>query len=506
MSNMVENFKQIWLQATNVHKFFLVSIAAGFLLVGFMLMNWASQTEFALLYGNLDSENISKISKKLNEDGVNFKLSDNGSAILVSKDDVHIVRAKLAGQNLPEGSDEGWKILDRDSIGMSPFKENVNFMRAKCGEISQTIRAMPGVKFARVQIVVPQRSVLSKARQEAKASVFIKSSGGGLSKRTVHAITHLVANSAKGVIPANVAVIVDDKLEAGAKKDDNYAFANSLLEQQKNLENYLARKAENQLAMVVGPGKCSVTVNAKLSTSSIKRTTKTIDAAGRIETKTMTRKKDNLTPGKTKDSKSGTSKEKTEEIEYDTPYTLEQKVDGPGKVQEITASVLIDLSAMKKTDEKKDSAAVTPALDEEKVKSIVQKALGLKTTDGIVVKNVPMKSPDLTPDPALISQASPIDLAMKYSKHGSLVIAIIVMLIMFKKFSKKEAKHESESSSESKEGENSAEGDTAVNPAMQAKHLKGKDRALRQKIVNSLSQNPDQVKQMFLSWIESSAS
>ena len=501
---MIENFKQVWLQATNVHKFFLVSIAAGFLLVGFMLMNWASQTEFALLYGDLDSDNISKISKKLTDEGVNFKLGTGGNAILVPKDSVHQLRAKLAGQNLPEGSNEGWKILDRDSIGMSPFKENVNFMRAKCGELSQTIKAMPGVRLARVQIVMPQRSVLSKARQEAKASVFIKSDGSGLSKINVHAITHLVANSAKGVVPANVAVVVDGKLEAGAKKDDNYAFSNSLLEQQKNLENYLANKAENQLAMVVGPGKCAVTVNATLSTSSIKRTTKKIDAAGRIETKTMTRKKDQLTPGKSDKNANGSSKEKTEEIEYDTPYTLEQQVDGPGRVQEITASVLIDLSDVNKP---KEGATATESLTEEKVRSIVQKALGLKTPEGIVVKNVPFKSPALEPDPAMAITASPVDLALKYSKHGSLVVAIIVMLVMFKKLTKKPATNESSSQASSAEGDPNAEGsEEAPTPAMQAKHLKGKDRALRQKIVNSLSQNPDQVKQMFLSWIESSAS
>src|SRR3546814_1269666 len=78
--------------------------------------------------------------------GVKYKITNNGSTIMVPKDDVHATRISLSGKGLPASSDKGgYELLDDQSFTTGEFKEQTDFKRAMEGELSNTIEAMDGV-------------------------------------------------------------------------------------------------------------------------------------------------------------------------------------------------------------------------------------------------------------------------------------------------------------------------------------------------------------------------
>lgn len=517
MGNILSNLKEVWSKATLYHRLTLVSITIAFLLVILLLVNWAREPEMALLYGGLDTKDAAEICDKLRDKGIVFQLRDSGSAILVPNSEVYQLRLEMVAEGLPTGGRDGYEILDRDGLGISPFKEGVNYVRAIEGELVRTILLMDGVIGARVHIVSEQRRLINRGRIDASASVYLKTSGGmDLRRENIAAVASLVAGATKGVSPDRVVVVVNGKLEAGDEENELNAMTGSLLEYKMKMEKYLATKAEKQLAQVLGPGRATVTVNCKLATASIQSTTKKYDPQGTVETRVTQKKRqqEGSTTGRGNASPATSINETTKETEMESPYTIEQKVDTPGRIEEITAAVFVDLASAAPASadgaEGADGAAATPAgaaqrqLTRQRVQAIVQKALGLKSADSIEVEDVSFAvRPEV--DLGEMEEAGLFDpqMLMEMAKRGSLGLAVIGMLLAFRIVRGKKPKPVASPAIEG--GGAGGEGGAANKKAKASMAvLKGADKALRANIVNSLQTDPDQVKQLFLSWVESS--
>lgn len=524
MSNVLNNLKEVWLQANLGHRVLLVTIIVGFLGVVGGLTYWASQPDLALLYGGLAPSDAAQIAEKLRDEDIPHRIKDGGTTILVPSDQVHELRATMVLQGLPAGGNAGYKILDESGLGNSPFKERVNYVRAIEGELARTIKLISGVETSRVHINSEERSIWRHQQREASATVAIRTTGNvPMSRANVMAITNLVAGAVKGVSANKVVVVVNGRLEAGEEKDEIGVMSGSLFEHRMRIEKYLATKAEEQLAMVLGPGRASVKVNVQLSTASIKRTAKTIDTKSRVEASIETVSKD-VKPGTVASNRAGNSrpvatgstKEKTEKTDYEIPYEMTQEVDGPGKIQDLSAAVFVDLSAPQAegTDESGQGqpAPQGPKLTVQQIESVVQKALGLGANDTgkITVVDVPfqkvgMESQEPMQEAGMFSK----DFLLEMAKRGSLAVVVVGMLLALKILSGKKAKGAIETATaeatEAGEGAPAAAAAPSKPKAPTARQMRGPDRALRTKIVNSLGSEPDKVKQLFLSWVESSS-
>ena len=127
----------------------LVAVAAGLLAFFIYLTSRIATPELALLYGQLEAEDSGEIIKRLDELKVPYEISQDGSKILVSGDEVARVRVIMAQEGLPNGGSIGYEIFDRsDGIGTTNFVQNINHVRALEGELSRTIRSIGGVKMS----------------------------------------------------------------------------------------------------------------------------------------------------------------------------------------------------------------------------------------------------------------------------------------------------------------------------------------------------------------------
>src|SRR5580658_2286118 len=66
------------------------------------LSRWNDERDFKPLYSNLSAEDAGALVAKLKEGGIDYRLGDNGSTILVGSARVAEARLAMAAQGLPK--------------------------------------------------------------------------------------------------------------------------------------------------------------------------------------------------------------------------------------------------------------------------------------------------------------------------------------------------------------------------------------------------------------------
>ncbi len=173
-----------------------------------LLSHWNRERDFRPLFSALSAEDAGAVLAKVRESGVEFRLSDNGSSVLVPSARVAELRLQLAAAGVPKSGRIGYELFDKTNFGMSDFTEQVNYHRALEGELERSVMSLAAVEQARVHITFPKDSLFLDNRQPAKASVLVKLRlGAQLSAQNVAAICQLTASAVDGLLPEAVSVV-----------------------------------------------------------------------------------------------------------------------------------------------------------------------------------------------------------------------------------------------------------------------------------------------------------
>jgi len=266
--------RQILLQLQNLLKNISVGkrIAILILIVGSLsgfifLMNWAGQPEFHPLFTNLDSHDAGIILDRLKDQKIPYRISSNGSTILIPQAHIYETRMDLASEGLPQGGSIGFELFDNAKFGMSEFAQNVNYQRALQGELVRTINGFAEVNSCRVHIVMPEKSLFVKDEQAASASVVLKlNHGKWLTQEQVQGIVHLVSSSVARLGPENITVVDSSgRLLAGLKDDSGLGTISSdQLDYQAKVERKLESRVLTMLEKALGANKAIVRVSCAL--------------------------------------------------------------------------------------------------------------------------------------------------------------------------------------------------------------------------------------------------
>src|SRR6186713_1924674 len=167
----------------------------------------ATAPQLSPLFTDLSVEDSSAIVKDLERQGISYDLKNEGSVVLVPREQIPRLRMKLAEGGLPKGGGVGYEIFDKsDALGATSFVQNINHLRALEGELSRTIRAIDRVQAARVHLVLPERPLFSRDKVEPSASIVLRVRGA-LEAQQVRAIRHLVASAVNGMKPQRVSIV-----------------------------------------------------------------------------------------------------------------------------------------------------------------------------------------------------------------------------------------------------------------------------------------------------------
>src|ERR1700760_556446 len=184
------------------------AVALGMLgMLALMVLHGGTQP-MALLYGDLDLRDSAQVVDQLAKRHIPYRIAGNGSQILVPADQVPDARLMLAKDGLPAGGSVGYEIFDRsDGLATTEFQQKINETRALEGELARTIRAIHGIRAARVHLVLPRRAPFARDGQDAQASVMLTTTGAGrLDRESIQAILNLVAAAVPGLRPQNIAI------------------------------------------------------------------------------------------------------------------------------------------------------------------------------------------------------------------------------------------------------------------------------------------------------------
>ncbi len=267
--------RQILLQLQNLFKSIsigkriaLLILAVGFVAGFVFLMNWAGNPEFHPLYTNLDANDAGTILNRLKEQKIHYRLSANGSTILIPQEKIYEIRMELASEGLPHGGSIGFELFDNTKLGMTEFAQNVNYQRALQGELVRTINGFEEVDSCRVHIVMPEKSLFLKDEEPASASVVLKlRHGKWLTQQQVQGIVHLVSSSVSRMGPDNVTVVDSNgRLLTGSADPSGIATLSAdQLDYQAQVERKLENRVLTMLEKALGANRAIVRVSCALN-------------------------------------------------------------------------------------------------------------------------------------------------------------------------------------------------------------------------------------------------
>ncbi|VAX14246.1 Flagellar M-ring protein FliF [hydrothermal vent metagenome] len=244
----------------------LVGLAAS-IAIGIGVVLWSQTPTFNILYSNVTAQDAQAMAEILKRNNIEFRLDPDSGAIMVESGKTSEAMLKLAAENLPQSSGEGFEIMDKEQgFGSSAFIQNIRYQRAREGELARTIMSITAVENARVHLALPKESAFVRNRKKPSASVMIKlAPGRRLEKEQIAAITHLVASSVTN-LEASQVTLVDDRgrlLSSDDDKNDLAMTANEFEYTHKVEQNYIQR-IERLLAPLVGLNGVRAQVNADL--------------------------------------------------------------------------------------------------------------------------------------------------------------------------------------------------------------------------------------------------
>ncbi len=510
MAQSIDNFRQLWERTSLIQRVVLVAIVLACGCAAALLVGWARKPHMAMLYSGLSQEDAAKVVDKVRDAGVQYELTAGGSTVNVPAEKVYSVRLTMASAGLPEGQLKGYRILDESKIGTSPFKERINYIRAVEGELAMTIQLLDGVSKARVHIVKPEVTLFAGQKNASSATVALRTQPGWrLTPSNIAAIVHLVAGSVEGLIPEKV-VVVNSRGELLSGEDSNDELAGkagSFLDYKSRVEDYLAGKAEDMLAAALGPNRASVRVDAVIETTRIDETTETYDPDKRVATKEEVKTSKSTPVGAAAgDVKGGTkTTEENTVSEYKVSRTVQQKTNLPGKVQSLTVAVFVDLSPPPKPEDTEgDAPAATLKIED--VEDIIRNAIGLKSTDTLKVVSTtfPQTAAQTIQlseeDGGMFTAAFLLDMARQFSL-GILVIGALLLLRIFR--GSKKASSKNAPALEGQDPTLALAGPDAGINLLPGGSPQANAELLKSQITKALQENPEEVKRLFLSWVNS---
>lgn len=456
MGLTVNNF---WQSIKNLSPGRLASLAAIIIFLvsflGYMVARMSS-TEYAVLYTDLELEDAKQIISRLETDNVKYKLTKNGTEVMVPVDLVNKLRVDTAEIAMASGgANVGYEIFDHsDALGSTNFVQNVNLIRALEGELGRTIRTVDNIKNARVHLVLPKREMFSREEQSPSASVVIKTVKGPLSPQSIQAIQKLIAASVPKLDVKNVA-IVDN---AGNLLTKNYedpeamtAANNEILRLEQ--ERKMGQQVQSLLERTIGEGKVRAQVNLEMDFDQVVTKEEIFDPDTQVVRSQATVTEEginntrenpvtvaqNIPNGDVVTTGNGTTSQssRTEEtINYEISKVVRNKVKNTGSIKRLTVAVMVDGIYEKGADGKMAYRSRTPE-EMEQITSLVKSAVGYDANRGDVVEVENMRFVNMMPEVEEVQEI----LIMGFTKDeliriaegiGVAIVAILVILLVIR--------------------------------------------------------------------------
>jgi flagellar M-ring protein FliF len=401
--NVAEQAKQFWSTRSGRQKALLLAGAGITVVLLTIFARLMGTPTYKPLYQDMDPADAQSLAAQLDTQNIPHQISADGKTVSVPQDKLDAARLQTASQGQPDSGRIVFELFDKMSWGQTEFDEKVAYQRALEGELERTVKTLSDVDSARVHLVMPTDSVFLDRQRGAKASVILKLRHNGLSKDAVMAISRLVSGAVDGLKPEDVAIIdADSDRSLGLGHDDTDTGEGEVAR--------LTQRLIGTLEPVVGANAIRASVNIDYDQNSTEESDEKYDPSvsallsvqrseddsggGAVQSGVPGTASNIPTDKKAKpaDSLARQQTSKSESAQYGVNKTVIHTVTPAGRIQRVTAALLIDDAVVKTDRGGKTTLTKRPRSQDElnKIQQLAEAAIGFdaKRGDTISVQNM----------------------------------------------------------------------------------------------------------------------
>lgn len=375
---LANDVKKLWNGLDGNQKLGMLALIVVTIAAASFFLSKAMEPDWVVLYSDLNEVNAISIVEGMKKNGYRYKVSEDHKTILVPSKLRDDMRVFVAENDLIKNDDTGFELLDDMQLGSTDFKNKLTRQRIFQGELTRSIEKIQGVKYARVQLAEPERSIFDDNDTKPTASVvLVLEPGYKIKSSQVKAIKNLVAYSVPRMTPEQV-FITDQN--GNSLSDETSKNSTDMESFKGNLEKDTAKKVADVLEKIVGKGNVSVQVNADIDFNSAKATIESyiplegkdqgVVTSSQTEIETYENPNNVPNPNNVNQRNLNYSKQKTS-VNYNVTKEVKQVVYAPGTVKRLSIAVAVNKIL---TDAEKDE-----------LKNLVLSASGVDYSRGDVI-------------------------------------------------------------------------------------------------------------------------
>jgi flagellar M-ring protein FliF len=404
LNDAIEQGKGFWATRTPLQKRYLLGGAAGTLVALALFVKFIGSPDYKPLQTGLDPAGVQKLTEQLDAQGIAHQTSTDGTSVSVPTEKLAAAHMATASLGPSQSARTGFELFDKMSWGQTEFDQKVTYQRALEGELERTIATLNDVESARVHLVMPSDSVFLDRQHSAKASVILKLRRSSLPKDAVLAISRLVSGAVDQLKPEDVSIVDADSARSLGLGHDGQSGNDGA-------EATLAQQLITTLEPVVGLDKIRASVNVDHDEGTTEESQEKYDptvSALLSDQKSEDRggsaaaipggvpgTTSNIPTGKAKTpapAQESTQSSITESAQYGVNKTIVHTMVPAGRIQRVTAAILVDDAMVKTVQGSKISYTRRKRSPEElnKIQQIAEAVIGFdaKRGDSISVQNM----------------------------------------------------------------------------------------------------------------------
>lgn len=421
---LANDMKKLWNGLDGGQKLGMLALIVVTIVAATFFLSKAMEPDWVVLYSDLNEVNAISIVEGMKKNGYRYKVSEDHKTILVPSSVRDEMRVFVAENDLIKNGDTGFELLDDMQLGSTDFKNKLTKQRIFQGELTRSIEKIQGVKYARVQLAEPERSIFDDNDDKPTASVvLVLEAGYKIKSSQVKAIKNLVAYAVPRMTPEQV-FITDQN--GNSLSDETSKNSTDMESFKSNLEKDTAKKVSEVLEKIVGKGNVSVQVNADIDFNSAKATIESyipVNDKGEgvvtsSQTEVETYENPNNVPNQVNANQRNLnySKQKTA-VNYSVSKEVKQVVYAPGTIKRLSIAVAVN--------------KILTAAEKDEIKELVLSASGVDYSRGDVISVSGLQFEGATIDKKIQD-----DFAKQYQQEQmiylitSSVIPLIIVLVL----------------------------------------------------------------------------
>lgn len=377
-SLLANDVKKLWNGLDEGQKLGMLALLVITIVAATFFLSKAMEPDWVVLYSDLNEVNALSIVENMKKNGYRYKVSEDKKTILVPSNIRDEMRIFVAENDLIKNADTGFELLDDMQLGSTDFKNKLTKQRIFQGEITRAIEKIQGIKYAKVQLAEPERSIFQDTDEKPTASVvLVLEPGYKLKSAQVKAIKNLVAYSVPRMTPEQV-FITDQN--GNSLSDETSKNSTDMESFKSNLEKQTANKVSDVLEKIVGKGNVSVQVNADIDFNSAKATIESylpvnekgegVVVSSQTEVETYENPNNVPNPNNVNQRNLNYSKQKSS-INYNVSKEVKQVIYAPGTIKRLSIAVAIN--------------KILTESEKEEIKNLVLSAAGVDYSRGDVI-------------------------------------------------------------------------------------------------------------------------